>query len=77
MTITEAAARYRVVSEPTWRVECFHDGEWKVSGYCSSEESANKAMERRIQACLRFAQMTPEERAASILRNDANDESIY
>ena len=61
--------RYRVVSEPSWRVLGFVNNQWLTIWYCSSEDSAKKAMEKSIQQTLESMKMTHEEWIKHILRD--------
>jgi hypothetical protein len=59
---------YRVVSDPSWRVEVFHKGKWIVAYYCSSEDGAKRRMKKCQKEAEKWSKMTKDERMASILR---------
>lgn len=61
---------YRVVSEPSWRVEKLYGTEWRVVSYCGSEDAAKRSLERNVASAIKWGGMTQDERMASILRDD-------
>jgi hypothetical protein len=67
-TEEEIRKRYRIISDPSWQLQCIHKGEWVTGIYCSSEEGAKRQLERVIKNVMASAKMTPEERMKRILR---------
>lgn len=68
MTDDEIRARYRIVTNPSWRVQKCVNGVWRDVFFCGSEESAKKCLERQIIRFKRWLTLTPEERMKEILR---------
>lgn len=65
-------AEYRVVFDPSWRVETCYRGGWRVAYYCSSKEGAEACLKRCEKRAAEWAQMTEEERRTSVLRTDGD-----
>lgn len=65
---TRACKKYRVVFDPTPRVEALHNGEWIVGAYCSTKEGAERSFEQLVKRYVESVNMTIEERRKSILR---------
>jgi hypothetical protein len=68
VTEQEIRQQYRVVKEPNWQVQKFHLGRWRTAFYCSSETSAQSAMEKQIKRAIAASKMTPDERLKDVLR---------
>lgn len=59
---------YRIVSEPSWRVESFHKGEWTVAFYCSSQASAERCLAKCLARQKEWQSLSEAERTRRILR---------
>lgn len=64
----EIRARYRIVTEPSPRIEWLHHGEWVVVYYCSSEAGAKACLERVVAKSLEWERLSEDERRRRILR---------
>jgi hypothetical protein len=60
-----AESRYRVNGKT---VEAFHNGEWIVAMYCSSEDGAVECREKCIKRYIDNSQLSDDERRRRILR---------
>lgn len=69
-SLEEQAVRqtYRVVCDPSWRVEKRYGAEWKVVAFCGTEDAAYRSLERHVTKAIRFSQLTDDERIRDILR---------
>lgn len=72
MTEEEIRPLFRVVADPSWRVEYRWKGQWVVVSYCGSETTAKAALERHVARSVAWSNMTLEERTRSVLRNNDN-----
>ncbi len=72
MTEEEIRPLFRVVSEPSWRVEYLWKGQWSVVAHCKTQAAAEIFMESRIARTVLWSNMTPDQRYRSTFRNNTN-----